>query len=195
MPLRIDEWKRGAECFKSNNRQDECLRASHCVERDGPYCLKFRRDGVEGTGKDLATVLFTRKVTEDDPGCWIIDLPDRSTTWAVVTAITNVNEDKPIFRVAGRSCDREWESAFPSVYGETDHVLLLSQCFDDTAARSDFLPPDGTERLGWTNSYDEAGFLFGKLLSETGQTREQVTNGPGGPKCKDALLSVVVNRD
>lgn len=59
----------------------------------------------------------------------------------------------------------------------------------------DFLPPPGTSLLGFTNSYDEAGFLFGKKLNQTGQTGELLTGGPGGPKCKDALLSVVVNRN
>ncbi|KAL7541217.1 hypothetical protein ACHAXR_010734 [Thalassiosira sp. AJA248-18] len=160
LPLRIGGgWTRGAECFKSYNRQDECLRAAHCVQRDGPYCLKFRRGDEVGDGKDLATVLFYRQLTEDDPGCWTIEFPKSSITWAVVTAITNVNEDKPIFRADGRSCDVAWESKFPSIKGQQNDVLLLSQCFDDTADRQDFLPPDGTERLGWTSSFDEVSFF------------------------------------
>ena len=155
LPLRINEWQRGAECFKSYNRQDECLRASHCVKRDGAYCLKFRRNGEVGNGKDLGTVMFYRKVTEDDPGCWTIEIPGGTTTWAVVTAITNVNEEKPILRNAGTSCDKAWDSVFPSVYGEENDVLLLSQSFDDTALEQDFLPPAETDLLGWTNSIDE----------------------------------------
>lgn len=70
-----------------------------------------------------------------DPGCWDFELPGSTTTWAVLTAVTNVNETQPISRVSGRSCDIEWESAFPSVYGEENDVLLLSQCFDDTALK------------------------------------------------------------
>lgn len=61
--------------------------------------------------------------------------------------------------------------------------------------QSDFLPPSETELLGFTKSSDEAGFLFGRVLDKTGQTGRLVTEGVGGPKCKDALLSVVVNRD
>ena len=151
----MPQWTRGAECFKTRNRQDACFRAGHCVERDGPYCLNFKRGDEEGPGRDLGTVLFHRTVTADDPGCWDIDLPGGSTTWAIITSVTNVNKEKPILRASGRSCDVEWESAFPSVYGEKEDVLLLSQCFDDTALKSDFLPPQGTDLLGWTNSYDE----------------------------------------
>lgn len=201
LPLELDddEWERGAECFKSYNRQSVCMREVHCVRKDdsGKFCNWFKRGDEEGTGRDLATVLFHRKVTNDTPGCFTIDLPRRSTTWAALTVITNVNDEDPIRTgsVAGRSCDKEWGSAFPSVYGEENDVLLLSQCFDDTANKSDFRPPPETELLGFTKSSDEAGFLFGKELDKSGQTGRLVTGGVGGPKCKDALLSVVVNRD
>ena len=194
LPLRISGWKRGAECFKTRNRQNNCMRAAHCIESDGPYCLKFRRDGEVGNGRDLATVLFYRHLKADDPGCFTIDIPGGTTTWAIATVVTAVNKNKPIGRVSGTSCDTEWQSAFPSVYGDKDDVLLLSQCFDDTALKSHFRPPDSTELLGFTKSVDEAGFLFGKKLDKDGQTGELITGGPGGPKCKDAMLSVVVNR-
>jgi hypothetical protein len=49
----------------------------------------------------------------------------------------------------------EWESKFPSVYGKKNDVLLLSQSFDDTALKRDFQPPESTELLGFTNSFDE----------------------------------------
>lgn len=42
---------------------------------------------------------------------------------------------------------------------------------------------------------DKAAFLYGKKLEITGQTNQLVTKGRGGPKCKDALLSIVVNRN
>ena len=74
-------------------------------------------------------------------------------------------------------------------------MLLLSQCFDDRAAKNAFLPPQGTELLGFTNASDEAGFLFGQRLDTSGKTGSKTTRGRGGPKCKDALLSVVVNRN
>ena len=111
------------------------MRAAHCVERDGPYCTKFRRNGDVGDGRDLGTVLFHRKVTANTEGCFDIDIPGGSTTWAVLTAVTNVNEDNPVSQVSGTSCDVEWESKFPSVYGEKNDVLLLSQSFDDTALK------------------------------------------------------------
>jgi len=44
-------------------------------------------------------------------------------------------------------------------------------------------------------SSSQAGFVFGKKLDRSGQTGALITGGPGGPKCKDALLSVVVNRE
>ena len=58
----------------------------------------------------------------------------------------------------------------------------------------DFQPPDGTSLLAWIRGTDEAGFLFGKRLSRTGQTGQLVTSGRGGSTCKDALLSIIVNR-
>lgn len=196
LPLSIRGWTKGAECFKSTNRQGKCLTEEHCIQRNGKYCLKFRRDGVTGTGKDLATVMFHKKVTSNqEPGCFTISLPGKTTTWGILTAIPSVNENRPILSFAGRSCDAAWKSVFPSVKGKANDVLLLSQSFDDTAARSDFLPPDGMTRLGFTTSIDEAGFLYGKKLDRAGNIGEKKTRGAGGPKCKDALLSVVVNRN
>ena len=40
-------------------------------------------------------------------------------------------------------------------YSKENDVLLLSQCFDDTALKRHFQPPEGTELLGFTNSVDE----------------------------------------
>ena len=161
-------------------------------------------------------------MTLDDPSCWNINLRGGTTTWAIITAITNVNDQKPIVSASSASCDSASDSVFPSVYGEENDVLLLSQSFDDTASVSDFKPPDGTSLLGWARSEDEvsfvrwysdslprlkhstdrpayqnsskAGFLFGERLDHAGQTGKRITGGPGGSKCKDALLSVVVNR-
>lgn len=99
--------------------------------------------------------MFHRKVTADDPGCWEIEIPGGSTTWAIVTAIADVNEGNPILDSAGESCDVNWNSVFPRVYGKKDDILLLSQSFDDSAQKNSFQPPDGTMLLGWTRSYDE----------------------------------------
>ena len=153
--MQLDHWERGAECFKSNNKQDHCLRASDCIKEDGPYCLRFRDGRRAGNGQDLGTVLFYRKVTGDDPGYWNIDLPGGTTTWAILTAITNVNEQRPIVSASVTSCDRASDSVFPSVFGGENDVLLLSQSFDDTASIGGFMPPAGTSLLGWTRSEDE----------------------------------------
>jgi hypothetical protein len=40
-------------------------------------------------------------------------------------------------------------------HSKENDVLLLSQSFDDTALRRHFQPPNGTELLGFTNSFDE----------------------------------------
>ena len=157
--MRLDHWERGAECFKSNNKQVNCLRASDCIKEDGLYCLQFRQGTHVGDGKDLGTVLFYRKVTGDDPGYWNIDLPGGTTTWAIMTAITNVNDQKPIVSASSASCDRVSDSVFSSAYGKENDVLLLSQSFDDTASMSDFKPPDGTSLLGWARSEDEVSFV------------------------------------
>lgn len=142
LPLKIDQWKRAAACFKSTNRQDSCMTADHCVKRDGHYCLQFDQEAGGGNGRDLGTVVFYRHVTADDPGCYQVELPGKTAVWAIVTAIPNVNRDRPIFRRHGVSCDvsryshqksiiscfltsllfnpflqAEWESEFPSVYG------------------------------------------------------------------------------
>lgn len=195
----MDEWKRGATCFKTGNEQNKCFKASECILADGDYCIRFKgADGFVGNGRDLATVLYYRQVTTDTPASWSLQLRGTQPTWAIITAIPNVNELSPIDQalgVSGTSCDEEDESVFPSVYGGEDDVLLLSQAFDDTASASDFAAPNGTTRLGWIKSSDEAGFLFGKVLRRTGQTGKYITGGPGkgnGAECKDALLSVVV---
>jgi hypothetical protein len=105
LPLSLDQWNRGAACLKSFNNQDSCMRAAHCVKRDGPYCLEFDQKLGGGDGRDLGTVVFYRHVTEDDPGCWTVELPGKTTVWAIVAAISGVNRDRPIFRTHGTSCD------------------------------------------------------------------------------------------
>jgi hypothetical protein len=52
-----------------------------------------------------------------------------------------------------------------------------------------------TERSALLTPPPKAGFLFGERLDRTGQTGKLITGGPGGSKCKDDLLSVVVNRN
>ena len=131
--------------------------ASDCVKEDGRYCLLFQGDGIVGVGTDLGTVVFYHRVTEDDPGSWAVVLEpgDNHPTRAIVTAITDVNEQQPIHSATGISCDGTLNSAFPSVNSEENYVLLLSQSFDDKASRIQFMPPNGTILLGQTTSSDE----------------------------------------
>jgi hypothetical protein len=93
-------------------------------------------------------------------GSWAIDLQGSSTAWAIIAAITGVNEQNPVLSEAGASCDKELGSAFPSVYGEENDVLLLSQSFDDNAEESHFQPPDGTALIGWITGADEVSFCL-----------------------------------
>jgi len=156
LPLQLDKWTRGAECFKSHNKQQECFRASHCVERDGPFCVRFRSGG----GNDLGTVMFYQRVTKDDPGCWDVDLQGGS-TWAVVTAITNVNERDPIRDVSGESCDKSSDSVFPSVLGKENDVLLMSSSFDDPVSVNSFTPPSGASTLGYIRVRGDVSIIVG----------------------------------
>ena len=103
---------------------------------------------------------FYRQVIAGDPGYFRIELEGRTTTWAVITTITDVNQDNPIKDVSGTSCDGTGKSVFPSVYGKENDVLLLSQCFDDTASAEQFTPPPDMVRLGWTHSKDEVRLVL-----------------------------------
>jgi hypothetical protein len=114
---------------------------------------------MSGGGNDLGTVMFYKRVTKDDPGCWVVDLKG-GTTWAVVTAITNVNERDPTRDVSGASCDKSSNSVFPSVYGEDNDVLLLSQSFDDPASEGDFAPPSGISVLGYLRVKEDVSFIL-----------------------------------
>jgi hypothetical protein len=57
LPIKLSQWNLGAECFKTQNGQVNCLRASDCIEEHDNYCLNFRREGHIGIGKDLAVVV------------------------------------------------------------------------------------------------------------------------------------------
>lgn len=138
--------------------------------------------------------MYFRKVTVDEPCHWNLKLRGNATTWAIMTSISNVNDLNPILSTSNEACDERLEGVFPSVYGKENDVLLLSINVDDKALKQDFQPPDGTSLLAWIRGIDEAGFLFGKRLSSTGQTGQQVTSGRGGSTCKDAMLSIIVNR-
>jgi hypothetical protein len=126
----------------------DCFRASDCVQNDGPFCTRFRHGDMNGGGNDLGTVMFYKRATNNNPGCWKVDLKG-GTTWAIVTAITDVNEYDPIRDVSGESCDKSSDSVFPSVRGQENDVLLMSSSFDDPASASMFGSPSGASTLGY----------------------------------------------
>lgn len=171
LPQSIDGWNRGTECFKSRNKQATC---SHT------------------DGDDLGTVMYYRQFSNSDD-CWDVKI-NGGTTWAIMTAITNVNEQNPLGDIAEVSCDRTEKSKFPSVTGGVHDVVLFSQGFDDAYGPNDFKPTGGVSRLAYMKVHEDAGFLMAKELNRSGPTGSLVTEGKGGETCKDVLLSIVVNR-
>ncbi|NVJ60249.1 MAG: DUF5011 domain-containing protein [Gammaproteobacteria bacterium] len=188
LPTRLSGWDTAAACFKTTNGQNECHEVPDCTDRDGDYCLRF--DG--GNGRDLATVVFTKPVTSGDNSSYSFNLRGSKPSWAIMTAVRGADLSNPIRDVATESNDGSADSLFPSVYGETNDLLLLSMAFDDTAQRDDFQAPDGMTLVDWTRGSDEAGFLYSERLSSNGQTGSRKTRGPGGPNAKDALISLTV---
>merc|ERR1712176_455391 len=100
--------------------------------------------------------------------------------------------------LAYQSCDAIAQSAFPSVRGRRNDILLLSQVFDDPAVKSDFTAPPSTELMGDISGADTAAFLYGKVLTERGPTGILITGGQGEHLppirngCKDALISLLL---
>ena len=193
LPLFVDGWTRVAECFKGDNAHD-CGTEATCTawHDDASFCADF---GPSGNGHDLAQSVFYRVVGAGEPSGYTFDMNlDGSGPpgWAILIALRGAATTDPVRDWAGVGCDGDANSVFPSVYGETGDMVLLSQSFDDAIAAENFTAPPGTELLGYVSESDEAGFLFGGVLSATGETGPLETGGPGGPGCKDALVSLTV---
>ncbi|NVJ62264.1 MAG: hypothetical protein HWE27_17890 [Gammaproteobacteria bacterium] len=188
LPIRLNGWNTSAACFKTSNGQSSCHEIPDCVNRDGDYCLRFNG----GNGRDLATVVFTKSVSNSEPNNYSFNLRGSKPTWSIMTALRGVDLNKPIIDVATESNDGSSDSLFPSVYGEKNGLLLLSMAFDDTAQRDDFGAPNGMSLVDWTRGSDEAGFLYSQSISSNGETGSRKTRGPGGPNAKDALISLTV---
>ncbi|MEZ4294053.1 MAG: DNRLRE domain-containing protein [Polyangiaceae bacterium] len=190
LPLRLAGWKKAAECFKTGNTQSECLTEAKCTEwKNADYCRTF---GSGGNGRDLATVVFYKNVGSGEPNSYTWDLLGEHAAWAILTSLRGAASENPVRSWAGVSNDKSPDSVFPSVQGQAGDMLLLSQGFDDTASQSQFLPPPGTTFYKHTSGVDEAGYVFGKLLTAGGATGKQTTGGPGGPSSKDVLLALTV---
>jgi hypothetical protein len=93
---------------------------------------------------------------------------------------------------ANKGCDNDKDSMFPSVDGRKGDMLLLSQSFDDAIGRDKFGAPNGMSTFGYVSNSDEAGFLFGGILTQDGPTGVRRTNGDGASECKDALVSITI---
>ena len=122
------------------------------------------------------------------------DLIGRAPSWAILVAVNGIDETNPVRSVALTSCDKKKQSVFPSVNGEENDLLLLSQAFDDPASDAQFPAPLNTTLVSSTRGPDEAGFVYMKTLTETGPTGKFVTPGDGTGKaaCKDALISIAL---
>ena len=192
LPLYVDGWTRVAECYKGDNPHD-CGTEAMCTDwHNDDFCANF---GPSGNGHDLAQSVFFRVVGADEPTSYVFDMNlDTSghPGWAIVTALRGAATVDPVRDWDGVGCDRDANSVFPSVAGEPGDMVLLSQSFDDAIASANFGPPAGTELLGYTSQSDEAGFLFGGILTMSGPTGVMETTGPGGPNCKDALVSLTI---
>lgn len=189
LPIRLNGWVPVASCLKKHNNIENCMAIEECDLIWKGYCYG---------GPDLGTVVFYRKVTDYEPSNYHMNITAYfgRPAWAILTAVKNadITNENPVRSVATASCDLSDSSKFPSVYGKTDDVLLLSMVFDDYASVSDFQPPLGTKMESYVSGYDEAGFLYSKELTNEGETGIRTTEGDGRDKCKDALISLVVRR-
>ena len=192
LPLFVEGWRRVAECYKTDNGY-QCATESDCTSwHDDNFCERF---GNKGHGHDLAQSIFVREVGAGEKDSYRFNLNRDSSGhpgWAILTALRGANTKEPVRDWSGTGCDKHPDSLFPSVYGENGDMLLLSQSFDDAVAEVKFGAPSGTSTLGYVSKSDEAGFLYGGILSNSGKTGIKKTQGAGGPNCKDALVSLTI---
>jgi len=189
LPVNLTDWKPVASCLKRHNSVRNCETIDECSEKMWEeYCY---------AGADLGTVVFYRKVTNYEPSYYYLNITARygRPAWAILTAVENadIDSENPVRSVATTSCDKTNHSIFPSVYGETDDLLLLSLAYDDRAVEENFPPPNGTKVESYISGRDETGFLYSKELEidvETGTFN--VTTVDIKYRCKDAMISLVV---
>ncbi|QSP96362.1 hypothetical protein LPB19_08305 [Marinobacter salinisoli] len=191
LPFAVNGWQRAAECYKENNGYD-CLTVADCTEIKGSYCYRFEN---KYRGRDLAQVVFIRQVSSSEPDTYTFDLDTDAggqPGWAILTAVRGADPRNPVRDWSHEGCDQNADSAFPSVYGLKGDMVLLSQSFDDAVSQRRFGAPRGTTSFGYVSNSDEAGFLFGGILSSDGPTGVMKTRGDGASDCKDALVSLTI---
>jgi hypothetical protein len=191
LPYAVSGWTRRAECYKEDNGY-QCLNVSDCTTSSGGFCTRFQS---KYRGRDLAQVVFTRTAGSSEPSSYSFNMNQDSSGhpgWAILTALRGANTSSPVRAWANKGCDNDVDSLFPSVDGRKGDMLLLSQSFDDAVAKDKFGAPNGMSTFGYVSNSDEAGFLFGGILSVDGATGVRRTNGSGASGCKDALVSLTV---
>ncbi len=193
LPLYVSGWTRLAECYKRDNGYD-CSTEPECRDwHTDEFCADFGRGG---NGHDLAQSIFYRVVGASEPSTYRTNLNydggSGAPGWAILTALRGADTRNPLRDWAHEGCDGDPDSIFPAVDGEAGDMLLLSMSFDDAVAQSKFGAPSGMETLGYVSRSDEAGFLYGAILTTSGSTGRVETRGEGGSGCKDALVSLTI---
>jgi hypothetical protein len=191
LPHTVSGWTRRAECYKEDNGY-QCLNVSDCSSNSGGFCTRFQS---KYNGRDLAQVVFTRTAGSSEPASYSFNLnqdSDGHPGWAILTTLRGANTTSPVRATANKGCDNDDDSLFPSVDGRKGDMLLLSQSFDDAVAKDKFGAPSGMSTFGYVSNSDEAGFLFGGILTQDGPTGVRRTNGSGASACKDALVSLTI---
>lgn len=191
LPYAVSGWTRRAECYKEDNGY-QCLNVPDCSSSSGGFCTRFQS---KYNGRDLAQVVFTRTAGSSEPASYSFNLNQDTTGhpgWAILAALRGANTSAPVRAWANKGCDGDVDSLFPSVDGRKGDMLLLSQSFDDAVSKDKFGAPSGMSTFGYVSNSDEAGFLFGGILSSDGPTGVRRTNGAGASGCKDALVSLTI---
>ena len=194
LPLFVSGWTRVAECYKLDNIFPCSTEADCTVWHDADYCEDFGGNGG-GNGHDLAQSIFVKVVEADEPSSYTFDLdfdPTGHPGWILLTALRGADTVDPVRDWSHKGCDLDPRSVFPAVDAMTGDYLLLSQSFDDAIGMDAFTAPAGMVDLGYVSDSDEAGFLFGGPVYIDGPTGSRATGGPGGPFCKDALVSLAI---
>jgi len=201
LPHKLDGWETGPSCLKSFNEQEKCITVEECnvwgVGADSNYCNSYLNYGY-GAGRDLATIVFYKKVGAYVPPTYTFTLKRAPwgfmPGWAILVALKGVDTTSPIFSYSGTSNDGKSSSVFPSVKGAKNGILLMSMAFDDTVLdKLFFREPKGAKLVNWLAGFDEAGFLYSKRLNSNSKTGKQTTRGDGGEKRKDLMISLVLN--
>lgn len=191
LPYSISGWTRRAECYKEDNGY-QCLTINDCSSSSGGFCTRFQS---KYNGRDLAQVIYTRTAGSSEPSSYSFNMNQDSSGhpgWAILSALRGANTSSPVRAWANKGCDNDVDSLFPSVDGRKGDMLLLSQSFDDAVSKDRFGAPSGMSTFGYVSNSDEAGFLYGGILSADGPTGVRRTIGSGASGCKDALVSLTI---